>query len=255
MRTIRIIAENTYREIIRDRILYILLVFALLFLGVSMALGSLSVQEQVRISINFGFTAIHFSSIVLSIFVGGALVSKEIDKKTILTLLVRPITRNQFIIGKALGLAAVILTIILGFGLVMIPVLWFFEMSISWLFVIGLFGVFLESVVILGFSIFFSSFTRPAMIASFTFGIFLIGHFLDSLDFFASRSQSDSFKAFSKVVNFVMPHLEKFNWRSLYVYGQEADMAGVGIAVVYCFFWFALLISATGLVLRRKDFV
>lgn len=255
MRVVSIIAYNTYREIIRDRILYLLLIFAVLFLGISMSLGSLSVQEQVRISLNFGFTAIHFSSIVLAIFVGGALVTKEIDKKTVLTLLVRPITRSQFVIGKAMGLIGVMATLIVGLGAVMIPLVYYLDREINTLFFIGLFGIFLEAMVILGWSVFFSSFTRPVMIASFTFGIFLIGHFLDSLDFFAKKSGSEGFVLFSKVVNLFMPHLERFNWRSLYVYSQEMSPVAIGTAIVYSVFWLVLMISATGLVLRRKDFV
>ena len=100
MKAIWIIANNTFREIIRDRILYGLVVFALLLIGVSLVLGQLSFAEQMRISIDFGFAAIHFSAVILSIFIGSTLVSKEIDKKTVMTLLARPITRFQFLFGK-----------------------------------------------------------------------------------------------------------------------------------------------------------
>src|SRR3989344_2748310 len=100
MKIIRIIARNTYREIIRDRILYVLILFALLIIGVSLALGQLSFAEQTRISINFGFSAISLSTVVLAVFAGSTLVFKEIEKRTVLTLLARPITRSQFLIGK-----------------------------------------------------------------------------------------------------------------------------------------------------------
>ena len=91
MRSAFIIAINTFREIIRDRILYGIVVFALILLGVSLALGSLGIQEQVRISLNFGFMGIQLSLVVLAIFVGSTLVYKEIEKQTVTTLLARPL--------------------------------------------------------------------------------------------------------------------------------------------------------------------
>src|SRR5436305_70886 len=104
MRAIYVIAVNTFHEIIRDRILYGILVFALLLIGISLALGQLSFAEQSRISANFGFTGIHLAAAILAIFIGSSLVSREIEKRTIMTLLVRPLSRTQFIIGKFLGL-------------------------------------------------------------------------------------------------------------------------------------------------------
>src|SRR5689334_11892297 len=104
MRPVLIIAINTFREIVRDRILYGILVGAILLILLSLALGQLSFAEQTRIAANFGFTAIHIGAVIVSIFVGSTLVAREIDKKTILTLFVRPISRQQFLFGKCLGL-------------------------------------------------------------------------------------------------------------------------------------------------------
>ena len=103
MNAVRVIAINTFREIIRDRILYGILVFALLLIGLSLALGQLSFAEQSRISANFGFTGIHLSAAILAIFIGSSLVAREIEKRTIMTLLVRPLTRTQFITASFLG--------------------------------------------------------------------------------------------------------------------------------------------------------
>src|ERR1044071_5461067 len=119
MRPIWILAVNTFREVIRDRILYALIVFAILLIGLSLALGQLSFAEQARISANFGMSAIHLCAVALAIFVGSNLVYKEIEKKTIMTILVRPISRLQFIFGKALGLTMVIVTMILGLACIL----------------------------------------------------------------------------------------------------------------------------------------
>ncbi|MCB0342972.1 MAG: ABC transporter permease subunit, partial [Bdellovibrionales bacterium] len=141
MRVVWIIALNTFREIIRDRILYGLVVFALLLIGLSLALGQLSFAEQIRISANFGFTGIHLSAVMLSIFAGGSLVAKEIDKKTILTLLARPISRFQFMLGKSLGLTLVVVSVVTGLALVLAFILMNMGFKLNEGFFLGLFGI------------------------------------------------------------------------------------------------------------------
>lgn len=197
MKSILIIAANTYREIIRDRILYGLIVFALLLIGLSLALGQLSFAEQTRISANFGLTAIHISAVMIAIFMGSSLVNKEIDKKTILTLFVRPISRLQFLLGKSLGLVLLILTAIGGLALVLMGVFLGIGLGISSLFFVALLGIILEALILLAVSLFFSAFATPVMVVAFSLGIFVIGHWTESLRFFAQKNESIAFEFFS----------------------------------------------------------
>ncbi len=254
MNVILLIARNTFREIIRDRILYGLIVFALGLVGVSLVLGQLTFSEQARISANFGFTGAHISAVFLAIFVGSTLVSKEIDKKTILTILVRPLTRVQFLIGKSLGLAAVITVVITGLAGVMLLIFNGLGLEVTYLFLVGLYGIFLESFLLLGLSLFFSSFSRPIMVVCFTGGVFLIGHWLGDLKFFASKSESEFFMGFANIINIIFPNLEKFNWRSLFLYNDDIFITEILSASIYSLAWFSFLVTLTALVLRRKDF-
>lgn len=254
MRVVWIIALNTFREIIRDRILYGLVVFALLLIGMSLALGQLSFAEQIRISANFGFTGIHLSAVMLSIFAGGSLVAKEIDKKTIMTLLVRPISRLQFMLGKSIGLTLVVVSVVVGLAAVLALVLANMGFTLNVGFFLGLLGVLLESVVLLGLALFFSTFARPVMVASFVIGMFIIGHWLNSLDYFAEKSESPVFKGFGEVIVALFPNLETFNWRSLAIYGDTLEVSTVAMALLYAFVWYNLLLLAAALVIRKKDF-
>lgn len=254
MKVIWVIAYNTFREIIRDRILYGIIVFALLLMAVSVVLGQLSFAEQARISANFGFTGIHLSCVVLAIFVGSTLVAKEIEKKTIMTLLARPITRIQFLIGKSFGLSLVIATVSLGLALVLLVVFLGLGVELNYLFLVGLHGIFLESMVLMGFALLFSSFTRPVMVVSFSAGLFFIGHWMGDLEFFSQKSQSASFILFAKTIRGVLPNLERFNWRALGIYNEPIGLGEVSLATLNAILWFALLIMLTGLIFRRKDF-
>ena len=254
MKSILIISFNTFREIIRDRILYGLVVFAILLISVSMILGQLSFAEQVRISMNLGLTAIHLGTIVLSVFIGSTLVRKEIDKKTIMTILARPISRTQFILGKALGLSLVNLVVMSGLSLVLAGVLFYLGAELHFVFVLALLGILLEGMLLLGVTLFFSSFSTSIMVVTFSMGIFLIGHWLESMRFFAEKSESADFIFFQNTVSRVFPDLEIFNWRAHAVYSDVVPTAEVGYAIIYAVGWIGITIVLTSLVMRKKDF-
>lgn len=255
MKSILVIATNTFSEIIRDRILYGLVVFALLLIGISLALGQLSFSEQVRISVDFGFSSIHLSAVIMAVFLGSSLVAKEIDKKTIMTLLVRPITRLQFLVGKSLGLAGVITVLVGGLAIVLAIVSWGLGLRPDLRFVVGLYGVLLESLLLLGMTIFFSTFARPVMVVVFSIGIFLIGHWVDNLAFFGEKSQSYFFSAFSQVIIRLFPNLEVFNWRSLFIYNDPIPTRQLLLATANSLSWFVLAVLVAAFVFRRRDFV
>ena len=254
MRAIFIIASNTYREIIRDRILYGLLVFAILLIGVSLALGKLSYDEQARISANFGFTAIHLSVMIMSIFVGCTLVAREIEKKTIFTILVRPITKVQFVVGKYMGLLLVILTMICGLSLVLSFIFWRMGVTMDVRFFIGIYGIFLESCILLAMTILLSCFTRPVMVVTFAIGFFLICHWLNSLKHFSEFSDSKSFYYLGQVVLHTFPNFEWYNWRSIFVYSGVIPWEQVGLASLSALAWALGLIFGSTLILEKKDF-
>jgi Cu-processing system permease protein len=253
VKPVYIVAKNTFREIFRDRILYGLMVFAVLLILLSLALGELSYSEQTRITIDFGFTAIHLSAIILSIFVGSTLVSREIEKKTIMTLLVRPISRTQFIVGKSIGLMAVIVMAITLLGIVLLGIFYFVEQPISIAFFVGLYGVILEAGLLLAVTLFFGSFASPMLAVSFSIGIFLIGHWLDSLKFFSDKSNSQLFATIGHVLTRAIPNLEFFNWRGLFVYGTPVPYPELLIATVYGLAWSSLLVALSTTVLRNRD--
>jgi Cu-processing system permease protein len=253
MNVIWIIAKNTYREIIRNRILYGLIIFAILLIGLSLALGQLSFAEQTRITANFGFTAIHLSAAILSIFVGSTLVAREIEKKTITTLLVRPVSRTQFIIGKSMGLMGVIAVSVGLLTLVLGALLMLMKMPISATFFIGLYGILLEAAILLSLTIFFGCFSSPMLAVSFSIGIFLIGHWLESLQFFADKSDSALFVWSYKAMRMCIPNLELFNWRSLFVYDDPIPVLQLITSTIYGVAWFTFITTAAAFLIRRRD--
>jgi ABC-type transport system involved in multi-copper enzyme maturation permease subunit len=255
MKAIRLIAFNTYIEIIRNRILVGIVVFAVLMIGFSLLLGQLSFAEQARISMDFGLSSIQFAAVVLSIFVGSTLVSREIEKQTILTLLVKPISRFQFLLGKAAGLVLVNLVTVGGLAAVLSVVLYFLNVPLHLSFLVGLAGILMESLVILGVTLFFSTFSTPFMVVAFSVGIWLIGNWMESLKHFSSKSQDSSLIWFGKVLEAILPNLEQFNWKTAAVYADSLPVKDVSLALANAICWFIFFVLAASLIFRRRDFV
>ena len=253
MRPIWVLAVNTFKEVIRDRILYALIVFAILLIGFSLALGQLSFAEQARISTDFGLGAIHLCAVVLAVFIGSNLVYKEIEKKTILTILVRPISRVQFILGKSLGLTLLILTMTAGLAAILALIFAGIGVKLDERLLIVLLGIMSEALVLLGFTILFSMFTKPLLVVVFSIGIFLIGHWQDSLRFFANQADGGPLKPVAWAVQYGLPDLERLNWKSLIVYDMPLDLPAKMSSFAYALVWFALCISLSALVFKRKD--
>lgn len=255
MKSIWVIAKNAFREIIRDRILYGIVVFALLLIGLSVALGELSFAEQARISADFGLAGIQLSAAILAVFVGSSLVSKEIEKQTILTLLARPITRAQFLIGKFLGLLMVIATVMGGLALALVAVAANLGLPIELTFGTALLGTLLEAIVLLSIAMFFGSFSRPIMTVTFSAALFLIGHWVGSLQHFKEKSDSSAFKVAVGLIARVVPDLEAFNWRSAPIYEASVPLTEVLGTSAYAAVWSAALLAGAIAVFNRRDFV
>ncbi|MEQ1664177.1 MAG: ABC transporter permease [Bdellovibrionales bacterium] len=253
MKPIWIVSQNTFREIMRDRILYGILIFAFFLIVLSLAVGQLSYAEQTRITINFGYTAIHLCSVILSIFVGSTLVAREIDKKTILTLLARPISRTQFIIGKYLGLLHVIAVSIVLISLILVSILLFLNVELDVSLLVGLYGVYMEAAILLAITMLFGCFSTPMLSVAFAIGTFLIGHWHESLKYFSEKSQSEVFIWIAKIIRICTPDLEYFNWRSLYIYSDPILWVEVYAYTAYGLAWCIFLVTIAALILWRRD--
>lgn len=256
MNSIWIVGQNTFKEVIRDRILYGLIVFAMMIISVSLALGQLSFAEQARISANFGLSAIHLGAVCIAIFVGATLVMKELDKQTILTILVRPLSRTEFILGKFVGLSCVIIVVMLGLAAVLSGVFMLIGVPVSAELMLALLGIFMEALCLLGFTIFFSMFARPVLVVCFSVGVFLIGHWFSSLKYFGEKAPGSFIDILYSVLRFVIPDFEVLNWKNLVIYEEVVTGShAVGASLAYALFWMLVLIGLSALIFERKDLV
>jgi ABC-type transport system involved in multi-copper enzyme maturation permease subunit len=183
------IASNTFREAVRDRVLYNLIAFALLLSGASILVGQISIGIERLVVINLGLTAVSLFGLVIAIFIGIGLVSKEIDKKTLYTVLSRPVRRWEFIVGKFFGLSGtlVVNTFFMAIGVfaALLYVSHHLQRSDGWV-LVALYFIVLQFLIITSLALLFSSFSSPLMSAVFAFSMFVIGSFAEDLRGFSA---------------------------------------------------------------------
>jgi ABC-type transport system involved in multi-copper enzyme maturation permease subunit len=182
------IAANTFREAVRDRVLYNLIAFALLMSGAAVLVGQISIEIERLVVINLGLTAVSLFGVVIAIFIGIGLVSKEIEKRTLYTVLSRPVRRWEFILGKFFGLAGtlVVNTFFMAIGVfgALLYVSHRFQRSDGWV-LAALYFIILQFLIMTALALFFSSFSSPLLSAVFAFSLFVIGSFAEDLRGFA----------------------------------------------------------------------
>src|SRR5436853_2072087 len=188
---IRHIASNTFREAVRDRVLYNLIAFALLLVGAAILVGQISIDIERLVVINLGLTAVSLFGMVIAIFIGIGLVSKEIEKRTLYTLFSRPVRRWEFIAGKFFGLSGtlVVNTFFMAIGVFAALAYVSHNLVSSDVGVlVALYFIVLQFIIITALALFFSSFSTPIFSAIFAFWLFVIGSFAQDLRNFAAMT-------------------------------------------------------------------
>ncbi len=248
------IAANTFRETIRNKILYVILAFALFVIGLSYFLADLSVGDLARIIADVGLACIHIFGVIMAVFLGITLVSQEVERKTVYLILSRPVPRWEFIIGKAAGLCGTLLltTLVMSLTLLLVHAghRGAFEAGI----LVASTGIYLELVLLTCLASLFSSFTTPVLSAIFTLSMFLIGHVSGDLVAFGARASSGTVRAVSATLFYVLPNLENFNWKNEVVHGGANSPAVIPLAAGYLLAYGAAVLFLACLIFSRKDF-
>jgi ABC-type transport system involved in multi-copper enzyme maturation permease subunit len=248
------IATNTFREAIRDRILYLLLAFAILMIVSSRVLGLLTVGAEEKIVKDIGLASLSLFGVATAIFVGVGLVFKEIEKRTVYTLVSKPIARSQFILGKYLGLVMVLavnLSIMTGVFYLLLILKGWMDLGITRAVVL----IFVELLLVTAIAILFSSFSTPILSSLFTVTCYVIGHLSWGLLMLADRIQGSLGPALCRVLYWVLPNLEALNVKGMVVHGETVPWSRVVDGTVYGLAYTVLVLAVAVLVFRRRDFL
>ncbi len=251
------IARNAFREAVRDRVLYNLVLFVLLLIGGAIFLGELSAGQEVKIIIDLGLSAMLLFGAFIAIFVGVGLVYKEIERRTLYAILSKPIGRGQFLLGKYLGLCLTLLinVAIMGAGvslaLLYIHRGWDPLMLKIWP---AILLIYFELMILTGVALLFSSFSSPALSALMTFFVFIIGHFSGDLKSLANSSGSASARLLFRALYYLLPNLTHYSVITPVAHGVMPDAASIGLAAAYAVVYSGVLLAAAALILSRRNF-
>ena len=252
---IRAIAGNTFKEAVRDRVLYVIAFFAVICIGLSRILAILTVGDRVKIIEDVGLASLSIFGVLMSIMVGTGLVYKEIDKKTIFTLLSKPIHRFQFLLGKFIGLVMTLLIMFSGMSLIFLGLVYFHTFSIEWRLLIPIVYIFIEMCLITSVALLFSCFSTPILSSLFTLGFFIIGHFSWGLDTLIVKIKSGFWRGAANAAYTFLPDLENFNFKTEVIHNLPIAPQIYVFSLLYGAAYTAFVLALAILVFRKRDFI
>jgi len=249
------IAFNTFREAVRDRVLYNLIVFALLMVGAALLFGQISVGIHLIVLVNLGLTAISIFGVVIAIFIGIGLVSKEIEKRTLYTVLARPVRRWEFILGKFFGLAGTLVVnaffMAVGFFAAVFYLAGAFHRQDLGM-LVALYFIVLQFVIVTAVALLFSSFSSPLLSAVFSFAIFIIGSFSEDLRSFASLAHGAT-RWIATAAAYVVPNFSALNVISSVAHQNPVPHALIVYNSVYALLYSVFVIAAAALIFEHRN--
>ena len=261
------IARSVFRESVRDKVLYNLVAFAILLIGASYMIGQLTAGQDVKIIKDLGLSATAIFGLFIAIFIGIGLVSKEVERRSIYSLLSKPIDRHQIVIGKYIGLVLTLAVNIAIMALALYAVLAYMSWGVSpavqqvWdapgldpalLKAIGL--ILVELMLVTAIAVFFSTFSTPILSAALTFGFYIVGHFSSDLRNFQDVVDAPGAAWLARSLYWVLPNLAQFDIKAEVVHGRPVPFGYLGITVGYAAVYIVMLLLLSSFIFSRRDF-
>lgn len=249
------IALNTFRETIRDRILYLLLFFAASTIIFSRFLALITVGDRVKIIKDVGLASLSLFGALMAIVIGTQLVYKEIDKKTIFTLLSKPLHRYQFLLGKFLGLALTLLIMLLLMSVIFLVLVFLHTSKIDWSLLLAIYLIFLELLLITSVAILFSCFSTPILSSIFSLSFYLVGHLSWGLETLIQKIKAGPQRVLAQIFYLLVPDLENFNIKTEVVHGLPLSSQFLFFSTLYGVFYTLFVLTIAFLIFRKRDFI
>jgi ABC-type transport system involved in multi-copper enzyme maturation permease subunit len=251
-----IVAINTFREAVRDRVLYNLIVFALMMMGAAILVGEISIGIDRLVIINLGLSAISIFGLVMAIFIGVGLVYKEMEKRTLYSLLAKPVRRWEFLVGKfgGLVLTLVVNTLFMTVGLAaaLLYVSRQFARTDATI-LVAIYFILLELALVTAFALFFSCFSSPILSTLFTLGIYVAGFFSADIRGIGMVTRSPAIQATARVVSYLLPNFRNFNVISAASHGDAIPFSLVWQNTAYAALYVALVLIAASAIFSGRN--
>ncbi len=257
MTRISAVALHTFKESVRERVLYNLIVFALLLMGTAILFGSISVGIEQIILVNLSLSSMMVFGLLIAIFIGIGLVSKEIERRTIYNILSKPLRRAEFIVGKYLGLllTLVINTAIMAAGFYL--TVFYQKRHLEWSDLIPLEAIYLillQFVLVVGLALLFSCISTPILSAVFTLCLYVIGNFSSDIRWFGEETKSSLVQSITTALYYLLPNFSDFNVIAQVAHGERVPGYLLLSDSLYALLYATILLSAAILIFEEREF-
>jgi len=253
LRTIGYVALNTYRETVRDKVLYNLVLFALLMIGSSYVLGAISVYQEIKVIKDLGLAAISVFGMVIAIFIGIGLVAKEMERRTLYSVLPKPISRSQFLLGKYFGLCLTLLVNVVVMTVGLYVLLFLMKHPFDPALLKAIFLIYLKLALLVAVAILFSTFTSSILAGLFAWFVYVAGYFSSDLKNLESVVESTALPQLTRVLYYVLPNFKNFDVKAAVVAGDPVPWSQLSWAAAYAAIYVTLLLVASCWVFEKRN--
>jgi len=256
MSRVLIVAHNTFREAVRDRVLYNLVFFAFLMMASAVIVGQISMDIETVVMISLGLSAISLIGLLIAVFTGVGLVSKEIDKRTLHAVLAKPLRRWEFLVGKFAGLAATLAvnTTAMAAGLFLALSLVKHSLTRGDLVVlVAVYFILLKLMLVVALAMLFSCFTSPLLAILFTGGLYLAGLFVSELRALQVTTLTPQMQKFFTVISYLLPNFANYDVMGAAAHGRGVAGTLILHNTLYTVLYCAMVLSAATVIFSRKD--
>ena len=256
MSRVGIVALNTFREAVRDRVLYNLVFFALVMIAASILVGQISIGIEEMVIVTLGLSAISVIGLLIAVFIGVSLVSKEMEKRTLYALLAKPVRRWEFLLGKFGGLvltltvntAAMAAGLFLALSLVKQgtehveePVL------------VAVYFILLKLALVVALALLFSCFTTPLLSILYTAGLYIAGLFVTEMRNFQSETMSRALQTLLRWLSYLLPNFENFDVMAAAAHGRAIPGVLIAQSSAYAALYCAIVLTVAAAIFTRRN--
>jgi len=252
LHTILVVAKNTFRETIRNKVLYAILAFAAVYMLFTLFLGSISLGEDLHVIRSLGLAGMYIFGLIITIFLGSSLLYKELERRTLYFVLSKPISRAHLVLGKFLGLLSSVAVCLAGMTVLYLLMVAFKGGGFDSSAILAVFYQLLEMSLLIALTIFFSTFSMPLLSTLYAVLVVYIGHSLDLL-MQAVQGASAPVRFFVQLLHYVLPNLAKFDIRSAIIYDASVPLSQALLVVAYAAMYVGLLLCVAVFLFEKRE--
>lgn len=256
MRNVWVVATNTFREAVRDRVLYNLVFFALLMMGAAILVGQISIGIEQSVIVSLGLTAISVIGICIAVFIGVGLVSKEMEKRTLYALLAKPVQRWEFLLGKFGGLVMTLALNTAAMAVGLYLALWAVKHPLErsdWYVLVAVYLILLKLALIVALAMLFSCFTTPLLAILFTGAMYIAGLFAVELRSMQALDLTPSTMKLLRGISYLLPNFENFNVMGPVAHGRGIPASLIWQDTSYSILYATIVLAGAAIVFSRRN--